>query len=94
MVKKRSVLTPTLIAVVGFLTVCPIVMLVFGSFSTGLGAFGEFTLDKYILGYTDHELGGIIVNTIIFLLGSSMVATGQALLLAYLNTLTYIPVKF
>ncbi len=94
MVKKRSVLTPTLIAIVGFLTVCPIVMLVFGSFSTGLGAFGKFTLDKYILGYTDPELGGIIVNTIIFVLGSSMVATGLALLLAYLNTRTDIPFKF
>jgi iron(III) transport system permease protein len=93
-IKKRSVLTPTLIAIVGFLTVCPIVMLVFGSFSTGLGAFGEFTLDKYILGYTDPELVGIIVNTIIFVLGSSMVATGLALLLSYLNTRTDIPFKF
>ena len=94
MVKKRSVLTPTLISIVGFLTVCPIVMLIFGSFSTGLGAFGEFTLDKYILGYTDPELGGIIVNTIIFVIGSSMVATGLALFLAYLNTRTDIPFKF
>jgi iron(III) transport system permease protein len=94
MVKKRSVLTPTLIAIVGFLTVCPIVMLVLGSFSTGLGAFGEFTLEKYILGYADPELAGIIVNTIIFVLGSSLVATGLALLLAYLNTRTDIPFKF
>jgi iron(III) transport system permease protein len=84
MVKKRSVLTPILIALVGFLTVCPVVMLVFGSFSTGLGAFGEFTLDKYILGYTDPELGGIIVNTIVFVLGSSLVATGLSGLLWWL----------
>ncbi len=94
MVKKRSVLTPTLIAIVGFLTVCPIVMLVFGSFSSGLGAFGQFTLDKYILGYSDPELGGIVINTIIFVLGSSLVATGLALFLAYLNTRTDIPFKF
>jgi iron(III) transport system permease protein len=94
MVKKRSALTPTLIAIVGFLTVCPIVMLVFGSFSSGLGAFGQFTLDKYILGYTDPELGRIVINTIIFVLGSSLVATGLALFLAYLNTRTDIPFKF
>ena len=94
MVKKRSILTPVLIAIVGFLTVCPIVMLVLGSFSTGLGVFGKFTLDKYILGYTDPELGGIIINTIIFVLGSSCVATGLALFLAYLNTRTDIPFKF
>jgi iron(III) transport system permease protein len=94
MVNKRSVLTPTLIAIVGFLTVCPVVMLIFGSFSTGLGAFGEFTLSKYIQAYTNPELVGIIVNTIIFVLGSSVVATGLALFLAYLNTRTNIPFKF
>lgn len=94
MVKKRSIMTPTLIAIVGFLTVCPVVMLVFGSFSSGLGAFGQFTLDKYILGYTDPELGRIVINTIIFVLGSSLVATGLALFLAYLNTRTDIPFKF
>ena len=94
MAHKRSILTPTLIAIVGFLTVCPVIMLVFGSFSTGLGAFGEFTLDKYVKAYTDPELFGIIVNTIIFVLGSSIVATGLALFLAYLNTRTDIPFKF
>lgn len=94
MVKKRSVLTPTLIVIVGFLTVCPVVMLIFGSFSTGLGAFGKFTLDKYVQAYSNPELAGIIVNTIIFVLGSSTVATGLALFLAYLNTRTDIPFKF
>ncbi len=91
---RKSFLTPVLIAVVGFLTVCPVIMLVFGSFSTGLGAFGHFTLDKYIQVYTNPELAGIIFNTIVFVLGSSAVATGLALLLVYLNTRTDIPFKF
>ncbi len=91
---RKSLLTPALIVIVGFLTVCPVIMLVFGSFSTGLGAFGQFTLDKYIQAYTDPELAGIIINTIIFVLGSSAVATGLALLLVYLNTRTDIPFKF
>lgn len=94
MVKKRSILTPTLIVIVGFLTVCPVVMLILGSFSTGLGAFGKFTLSKYAQAYADPELADIIINTIIFVLGSSTVATGLALLLAYLNTRTDIPFKF
>ena len=94
MAGKRSFLTPVLILIVGFLTVCPVAMLIFGSFSTGLGAFGEFTLEKYIQAYTDPELAEIIVNTIIFVTGSSFVATGLALLLAYLNTRTDIPFKF
>jgi iron(III) transport system permease protein len=91
---KRSVLTPTLIGIVGFLTVCPVVMLIFGSFSTGLGAFGKFTLEKYVEAYSNPELPGIIANTIIFVFGSSTVATGLALLLVYLNTRTDIPFKF
>ncbi len=92
--KKRLPLTPSLIVIVGFLTVCPVIMLIFGSFSTGLGAFGKFTLDKYIQAYTEPEMTEIIGNTIIFVLGSSTVATLLALLLAYLNTRTDIPFKF
>ena len=94
MSNKRSALTPSLIVIVGFLTVCPVVMLVFGSFSEGLGAFGNFTLEKYIQSYTDPELADIIVNTVIFTIGSAIVATILALFLAYLNTRTNIPFKF
>ena len=94
MFNTRTALTPSLIVIVGFLTVCPIIMLVFGSFSEGLGAFGSFTLDKYILAYTDPDFAGIIVNTVIFTTGSALFATALALFLAYLNTRTNIPLKF
>jgi iron(III) transport system permease protein len=90
----RAALTPSLIVIVGFLTVCPVVMLVVGSFSQGLGAFGSFTLEKYTQAYTDPTFAGIIVNTIIFTIGSALVATSLALFLAYLNTRTNIPFKF
>ena len=63
---RSSALTPGLIAIVGFLTVCPVVMLVLGSFSQGLGAFGTFTLEKYIQAYTDPDFADIILNTVIF----------------------------
>jgi len=90
----RAALTPSLIIIVGFLTVCPVIMLIFGSFSEGLGAFGSFTLDKYTQAYTDPEFAGIIINTIIFTIGSAFVATSLALFLAYLNTRSNIPFKF
>ncbi len=90
----RTALTPSLIIIVGFLTVCPVVMLIIGSFSEGLGAFGSFTLEKYTLAYTDPAFAGIIINTVIFTIGSAFVATGLALFLAYLNTRTNIPFKF
>jgi iron(III) transport system permease protein len=94
MLNTRTALTPSLIVIVGFLTVCPVVMLVFGSFSEGIGAFGTFTLEKYIKSYTDPEFAEIIVNTVIFTIGSAFVATLLALFLAYLNTRTNIPFKF
>jgi len=91
--RTRSTLTYVLILIVGALTVCPVVMLVLGSFSTGLTAFGSFTLDKYVAAYTDPALAGVIFNTMVFVVGSSTLATGLALFLAYLNTRTDIPFK-
>ncbi len=92
--QTRSKLTFSLILIVGFLTVCPVIMLILGSFSEGLTAFGTFTLDKYVEAYTDPAFAEVIVNTIVFVLGSSTLATGLALFLAYLNNRTDIPFKF
>ncbi|MCG6905362.1 MAG: iron ABC transporter permease [Desulfobacteraceae bacterium] len=94
MYKTRPALTYSLVSIVGFLTVCPVIMLIFGSFSKGLGAFGTFTLEKYIQAYTDPAFAEVIVNTVIFVLGSSLVATALALFLSYLNNRTDIPFKF
>ena len=94
MVQARSKLTYTLILIVGSLTLFPVVMLVLGSFSKGLTAFGSFTLDKYVQAYTDPAFFEVIANTIVFVLGSSTLATGLALFLAYLNNRTDIPFKF
>jgi len=93
MVWTRKALTPSLIVMVGFLTVSPVVMLLLGSFSEGLGAFGTFTLEKYVKSYTDPALLEIIVHTIVFIIGSALVATGLAVFMAYLNTRTDIPFK-
>ncbi|MGA9031981.1 MAG: iron ABC transporter permease, partial [Sulfuricaulis sp.] len=94
MVQNRSKLTLSLVVIVGVLTLGPVVMLLMGSFSKGLTAFGSFTLEKYIEAYTDPAFYEVIVNTIVFVLGSSIMATGLALFLAYLNNRTDIPFKF
>ena len=91
---KKPSLTFSLILIVGFLTVCPVVMLLLGSFSEGLTSFGSFTLDKYVAGYTDPLLAEILLNTVIFTVGSALVATVLALFLAYVNTRTNLPFKF
>ncbi len=91
---KRLTLTPTLIIIVGFLTICPVLMLIIGSFSEGFGTFGVFTVKKYVEAYTDPALADILLNTMIFTLGSAAMATMLALFLAYMNTRTNIPFKF
>lgn len=91
--QTRSKLTWLLIIIVGFLTLCPVVMLLIGSFSHGLTGLGSFTADKYVAAYTDPVLLDVTVNTVVFVLGSSVLATGLALFLAYLNTRTDIPFK-
>jgi iron(III) transport system permease protein len=89
----RPRLTWTLIAIVGALTLCPVAMLLLGSFSEGLNGLGRFTTAKYVAVYTDPALLEVLVNTVVFVLGSSTLATGLALFLAYLNTRTDIPFK-
>lgn len=94
MTKKHTRLTWFLIFVAGSLTVVPVLMLILGSFSRGLRALGNFTLDKYISVYTDPTLGAVIGNTVVFVLGSAAFATVLALFLAYLNNRTDMPMKY
>jgi iron(III) transport system permease protein len=91
--RTRTRLTYSLLAIVGFLTVCPVVMLALGSVSEGLTAFGRFTLDKYVGAYADPAFFRVMFNTVVFVLGSSVLATVLAVFLAYLNTRTDIPFK-
>lgn len=94
MQRSDPLLTPGLILVVGFLTLCPVIMLVLGSFSPQLESFGPFTLEKYIKAYGDPGFKEVLLNTFLFVAGSAIVATSLALFFAYLNTRTNIPFKF
>ena len=75
---KTGFLTLFLVVVVGVLTLAPAIMLVVGSFSQGLGAFGDFTLEKYVRVYTDPRLYNVLLNTFIFTFGSALIATAMA----------------
>ena len=94
MMLKKPTLTTTLIVIVGFLTLCPVVMLLIGSFSQDFVSFGQFTLRKYLEVYTDPDFADILINTVIFTVGSALLATLLALFLAYTNTRTDLPFKF
>ncbi|WP_028323481.1 hypothetical protein [Desulfatirhabdium butyrativorans] len=91
---RKPLLTTSLLVIVGFLTVCPVVMLAIGSFSAGFGRFDRFTWIKYIEAYSDPEFLTVLWNTLVFTTGSALVTTALALFLAYMNTRTNIPFKF
>ena len=82
-----------LILLVSFLTVGPAVMLLLGSFSQRLGRIGPFTIAKYLTVYTDPTFPRVLLNTLIFVLSSSTLATVLGTALAYLNVRTDIPLK-
>ena len=86
-------LNALLILIVGALTVGPVLMLVIGSFSEGIGAMGQFTLDKYISAYGNPTLPTTLSNTLIFTLGTAVFSTILGALLAYLSVRTDIPMK-
>jgi iron(III) transport system permease protein len=69
-------------------------MLLFGSLSEGLTAFGSFTLEKYIQAYSDPDLFTVLLQTAVFVLGSALLATVLALFLAYISTRTDMPFRF
>lgn len=87
-------MTWLLIPVVGFLTVCPVFMLIVGSFSEGLTVSGDFTLSKYFDAYTDPDLFEVLFNTVIFVPGAALVAVVLALFLAYISVRTDMPFRF
>lgn len=84
---------PLLALLVGVLTGAPVIMLLVGSFTEGLGAFGKFTIDKYIKAYSSKELLGILLNTAIFVLGTATFATLLAYILSYFSIRTDMPLK-
>jgi len=89
--RLRLPLVGILIIAVGALTIGPVLMLVIGSFSKGIGAIGTFTIDKYVAAYTDPTLPKTLGNTVIFTLGAACFSTILGGLFAYLSVRTDIP---
>lgn len=88
-----KVYVPSLLLLVGVLTGAPVIMLLIGSFTEGLGAFGHFTVDKYVEVYSNIALLRILLNTLVFILGTASFSTLLAYVLSYLSVRTDMPFK-
>src|SRR5258706_16380037 len=80
--QPRDLLFLLVALVVGYLTIVPLVMLVYGSFkSSPPGVPGPFTLEHYRALFQRPEMLGSLKNSLVFGLGSSLLAfTGGAFL--------------
>jgi len=75
-----------------YLTLIPLVMLVYGSLKSGPpGVAGALTLENYLKLIANWRLAPALLNSLIFSLGSSLLAFGGALYLAWMTERTNLP---
>jgi iron(III) transport system permease protein len=77
------------VAVIGYLTLVPLVYLAWGSFFDE----GGFTLTFFREAYAQDRMGDMLWNTIVFALGSTVFAMSLGTVLAYLVVRTDVPAK-
>ncbi len=72
-----------------YLTLIPLVMLLYGSLKSGPpGVAGDLTLRNYVVVFEDWRLVGAFLNSLIFSLGSSLLAFTGGLYLAWMTERT------
>src|SRR5258706_3437066 len=92
--QPRDLLFLLVALVVGYLTIVPLVMLVYGSFkSSPPGVPGPFTLEHYRALFQRPEMLGPLKNWLVFGLGSSLLAFPGGAYLAWVTERTNMPLK-
>ncbi|MGQ0571620.1 MAG: ABC transporter permease [Armatimonadota bacterium] len=81
--------------IVAYLTVLPLIFLLYGSFftPTGAGQTGTFTLQNYVRVYTDRSTLPILQNSLTFSLGTMLVAFVIGTGLAWITERTNTPLR-
>jgi iron(III) transport system permease protein len=76
-------------AVIAYLTVVPLITLIYGSLKSGPpGVAGSLTLDNYSLLFQNWRLPAALLNSLIFSMGSSFLAFAGGLYLAWMTERT------
>lgn len=80
--------------VMAYLTLVPLLMLIYGSVKSGPpGASGDFTFKNYFALFQNWRLAGALVNSLIFSAGSTMLAFFGGLYLAWITERTNVPLR-
>jgi len=79
-------------AVMAYLTLVPLVMLIYGSVKSGPpGAPGHFTAKNYLALFANWRLAGALFNSLVFSTGSSLLAFAGGLYLAWITERSNVP---
>jgi iron(III) transport system permease protein len=87
--KATTVMFGILAAFLAFLAVVPLYYLICVSFSKVAGACTtRFTIENYIVGFTNPKFAGTYYNTVVFAVGSAALGTIVAIFVAWVVTRT------
>ncbi|MBI2365717.1 MAG: iron ABC transporter permease [Deltaproteobacteria bacterium] len=90
--KPQFFLVALAAAVMAYLTLVPLVMLIYGSIKSGPpGAPGHFTVKNYLALFDNWRLAGALFNSLVFSTGSSLLAFAGGLYLAWITERTNVP---
>lgn len=92
--RANALLISLATALVAYLTLVPLLMLLYGSFnSSPPGVAGHFTFDNYATLFKGPEIISAFKNSIIFSLGTSLLAFVGGVYLAWMTERTNMPLK-
>lgn len=81
----RTILLGLALLIIGYLTIPPIVTVFVASFQTSfLSAGSEWTVENYVRSVTEPAYLGLIANSLVFGLGTTILATSLGTILAWL----------
>lgn len=85
----KVVVISAVVAVLAFLTLVPLGYLLWATFTDG----GTFSLDAVARAYSSNSLGKMAVSSVVFAVGTSILAVSLGTILAYLTMRTDMPAK-
>ena len=91
----QGLLPATVAALVAYLTLLPLIFLLYGTFFTPTvgGVAGTFTLQNYVRAYTDRSAAGILLDSLTFAVGAALVAFAIGATLAWITERTDTPLR-
>lgn len=90
--RPQLILVAIAAGVMAYLTLIPLAMLVYGSLKSGPpGVSGNLTIKNYLVLFENWRLVGALVNSMIFSIGSSLLAFTAGLYFAWMTERTNVP---